>query len=309
MTVRAGQYDRRRSCKPWSAALAYALPVAGIVLALDYYWFGVADRYVVFLYYHDMGTVVPDTSPFSRVTSSRYWMAGLVAGGIVAALYLASIWALGRLAPGRRSPAWWRVWALCVPLLAVGIPAITMTANQPTLPPARAAQVTLVTLAGLAVALMPGRLAAESPHQLIPLGLDGCGLMLLALNLSHLEMLPRWLARGGTLWVWLMAAGTAAGLVWLLLVTGWHMRRRRPGPGALPMFIAMLFLAYLMMPLAHHLVGTDGYFYISDSDNFFARSVWMQIATWLTLGGIACGTGWIRGRLCRRRIHFTDKGG
>ena len=76
------------------SALLHALPVTALVLCLFYYWFAVADRYTVFLYYHDMGSLYPDTSPLSGVTSSRYWMAGLVASGAVLALYGAASWLL-----------------------------------------------------------------------------------------------------------------------------------------------------------------------------------------------------------------------
>ncbi|MFO7696851.1 MAG: hypothetical protein R6X16_06800, partial [Anaerolineae bacterium] len=41
--------------KEWLAALRHALPISAFVLAIYYYWFGIADRYHVFLYYHDMG--------------------------------------------------------------------------------------------------------------------------------------------------------------------------------------------------------------------------------------------------------------
>ena len=94
----------------WRSAVLHALPVTALVLPLFYYWFAIADRYFVFLYYHDMGPRYPDTSPFSGVTSSRYWMAGLVAGGMVTVLYTTGCWLLGRLSASYRAPAWWRVW-------------------------------------------------------------------------------------------------------------------------------------------------------------------------------------------------------
>ncbi len=65
-------------------------------------------------YYRDMGTVVPDTSSFSPVTSSRHWMAGLVASGTILLFYLVANWLLGRLAAEYHPLAWWRVWALGV---------------------------------------------------------------------------------------------------------------------------------------------------------------------------------------------------
>lgn len=78
-------------------ALLYALPVTALVLSLFYTWFAIADRYFVFLYYHDMGPRYPDTSPFSAITSSRYWMTGLVASGIVMVFYVLVNGLLGRL--------------------------------------------------------------------------------------------------------------------------------------------------------------------------------------------------------------------
>ena len=90
MSVRPGQNDT-------PLALWQALLVSLLVLACFYYWFGIADRYIIFLYYHEMGPMVPDTSPFSAVTSSRYWMAGLVAGGIILVVNTAVIALFGRL--------------------------------------------------------------------------------------------------------------------------------------------------------------------------------------------------------------------
>lgn len=59
---------------------------------------------------------------------------------------------------------------------------------------------------------------------------------------------------------------------------------RRPAPSAAALCLAGAAVAYLLMPLVHHLLRTDGYFYITDSDNFFATSAWLQGALWLTVG-------------------------
>lgn len=301
-----GEPGKRNGPKSWSLALVHALPIAVLVLSLHYYWFAIADRYIVFLYHHDMGPLYPDTSPFSRVTSSRYWMTGLVASGKVAILYGIVNWLLGRVVPNYRLPRWWRVWTICTALLVVGIPGITMTVNQPTLSVLNTVQVTLVTLIGLALALMPGRLAAEAPGELVWLSADGFGLMLVMLNLIHLEKLSRWLARGGTWWVRMMVVSLTMGVAWLLVVTGLRFWRRRPVPSAMGMFAAGLCVAYLVMPVVHHLIGTDGYYYISDSDNFFARSGVLQGLTWLVAGGMALGVKWLRGRLAAHRGRMAD---
>ncbi len=208
------------SPREWKAALLCAVPLSLLVLGLFYYWFGIADRYFIFLYYHDMGTVVPDTSPFSPVTSSRYWMAGLVASGAVLVLYVAANWLLGRLAAEYHPPAWWRVWALSAVPLAIGIPAITMTVNAPSLPLANALQATLATLAGLSLALLPGEMAARRPGELFWLTLDGLGLMLILVTVVGLQNLPRWLASDGGWWVGMLVAAVVAAVGWLLVTTG-----------------------------------------------------------------------------------------
>ena len=289
--------------RSWRAVLLHALPIVALILTWFYYWFAIADRYVVFLYNHDMGPLVPDTTPLSRVTASRYWMAGLVASGGVLVLYTAINWLLGRLFVRYRPPAWWHTWTVCAAALGVGVPAITMTVNEPTLPLGYAAQVTLATWIGVGLALVPGKLAARHPGELLWLTADGFGLTMLLLNLVHVEKLGRWLARGATWWVWMMMGSLAAGVAWLLLVTalGWGLRRRAPGAGAL--FTAGACVTYLLMPLVHHVLGTDGYFYVTNSDNFFAQNWTVQLVTWLASGGLALGLTWLRKKMGMRRMR------
>ena len=89
MQVRSSRHLR------WDAALGWAIPIALFVLGLFYYWFAIADRYAIFLYGHT-ATGIPLTQPFDEMTSSRYWMCGLVASGLVTLIYTALNWALGR---------------------------------------------------------------------------------------------------------------------------------------------------------------------------------------------------------------------
>ena len=268
-------------------ALLYALPVTALVLSLFYTWFAIADRYFVFLYYHDMGPRYPDTSPFSAITSSRYWMTGLVASGIVMVFYVLVNGLLGRF-KNYHPPKWWRVWGLCAAPLVIAIPAITMTVNQPTLPWGNAVQVTFVTLIGLAFALLPGKLAAERPSELILSMFDGLGLMLILISLPAVEDLSGWLARGRMIYVWMFGISLVVGLGLLLLMTALRVWRRMLISKVSAVFVAGVCVAYLLMPLFHHLSFTDGYYYISGKDNFFARSsVLLQLAVWLVTWGLA----------------------
>jgi len=72
-------------------ALAHAVTITLFIFALFYKWFAVDDRYAVFLYNHLNAT------PFDEVTSSRYWMSGLVVSGAVMVLYIAANWLLVHL--------------------------------------------------------------------------------------------------------------------------------------------------------------------------------------------------------------------
>ena len=61
------------------------------------------------------------------------------------------------------APSWWRTWLLCVPVVGIGVPAITLTVNTPTLPWPLALACAASALAGMALALAADiRLASRS---------------------------------------------------------------------------------------------------------------------------------------------------
>lgn len=284
-------------------SLLHGLPLAALVLALLVYWFGIADRYIVFLYNHGMPPLYPDTSPFSRITASRYWMAGLVASGAVLVLYSAFSWFSGRMRKGYLPPPWYDVWLVCGPLFLFLIPAITMGMGAPPLPWSNAGAVTLAALLGVALALVPGKMAAERPSNLLWLAADGWGLALILITLAQLDDIGRWLS-GGIDWrviLSLVILGLGAG--WLLLLTAVRAWRGVFVGDFVSLALAAACVTYLFLPLLHHVFGSDGYFYISDSDNFFAGSVAMQLIAW----GITAVIIWLllalRGRLADRSTN------
>ena len=286
----------------WGAAvltglphLLFALPVTLTILGLFYYWFAVADRYVIFLYGHLGAT------PFDAVTSGRYWMSGLVACGAVMVVYMAANWLLGRVTAWRgrdyRPPLWWQVWALCVPPLVVGLPIITMTLDWPTLPFPNAAACVTTTLIGLALALAPGAWAARRPLDLVWLVLNGLGLMPSLLLLRAIELPGRGLVSAPTAYL-VALGGTFAGAAWLVVMTGLRRWRRRPHPGAGAVFVAGLCLSYLLMPLVHHLLFTpSAYRYISAASNFFAFNVGVQLLAFSVAAMLAIGIARLGRRL------------
>ncbi len=292
----------------WRRSAAPAVLITAVVLSLFYYWFGIADRYAIFLYGHT-ARGIPLAEPFDAMTRSRYWMAALVAAGLVMVGYVAVLWALGRIAVMRhnrlRPPVWWRVWLVCAPFILVGIPAITMTVNQPTLPPALAAACVAATLAGLAVALLPGAWAVERPRDLAWLVVDGAGLIPILILFKAVE-LP---ARGISLSVRASAGAALGGLVlsvaWLAAMTGLRLWRRAPIPSWPALLAAGVALSYLFLPLVHHVLATPpGFRYITTASNFFAFDAALQ----LLILAITASLAYAVTRL-RRRLAPGDAGG
>ncbi len=272
---------------PTANGLAHALPVTLGVLGLMLYWFAFANRAVVFLYDHDMGPLFSDTSAFSAVTRSRYWMAGLVASGMVLLLYAPIGWILGRWRRSYRPPSWRRVWLGCAIPLAVGIPLITMTANMPVLPAVDALLTTAFTLVGLAFALAASELAAAAPGRFLRLAVAGLGVAALAFSFTLAERSFAFAQRGNSYGILLLLAGAVLGVTILLAATFVQRRLRLKAETPTALLAAGVCWAYLFLPAAHHLFFTDGWFYITTMDNFFSLSWPVFVVGWTVTGLIA----------------------
>jgi hypothetical protein len=318
----------------WVEAAVHGVLVSAVVLGLFYRWFAVADRYAIFLYEHLGAT------PFDRVTRGRYWMAGLVAAGMVMVGYAVVNWVIGRATRLSRSkvvsrgfsnsrasagsgdraraglgpvglrdrayvvPGWWQVWIVSVLALMVGIPLITMRVNEPTLPLRDAVACVAAALAGLAFALMPGAAAAERPADLLWTALHGAGLMPSLLLVRALELPGQGLISPTMAWG-AAVGGTLAGAGWLAVVTAVGTRRGRTLPTVRAIFAAGISVSYLLMPVVHHLLATPpGYRYISTSSNFFADHVGLQALALLTAALLAAGGPRLRG--WRLMVRFAD---
>jgi hypothetical protein len=182
-----------------------------------------------------------------------------------------------------------------------GIPAITMTLNAPVLPWDHAARVTAAALAGLILALLPAPLAARRPSELLWLLSDGCGLALILSALAQMDDIARWMASGGGWRVVLSLAMVGLGIFWLLFLTLLRAWRGTAVQGVLPLMLAGACVTYLLLPLAHHLLFSGGYFYITDSDNFLAGTIPLQLLTWLLTAVLVWVLVALRTALDRRR--------
>lgn len=281
----------------WRLAFGYAVPVVGFVLGLFYQWFALANRCVIFLYGHMRAR------PFDRRTISRYWMAGLVASGMVMVLYAFWNWLLGRVASWHEvfdyhPSEWWRVWLICALSVAVGILVITTTVNQPTLPADVAVWCVLATLIGLALALAPGAWAAERPRELLWLAGAGAGLVPLLLLLRVVEI-PAGELPGGARSYALALGSIAVGVIWSILLGRWYTRKYRSIWRTDHLVVSGLGWSYLLLPLAHYFFFTPpSYRYITSAGNFFASSLLVQLVAFLTAGAFsslvtALQTNWL----------------
>ncbi len=192
----------------WRQPLVEAVCISAFILGLFSFWYALADRYAVFLYGHVASPGDPQAQPFDEMTASRYWVCGLVACGAVLVLYAAANWVLAQEAHRRRKrfvpSAWWRVWVLSAIPLGIGIPAITMCVSAPTLPLGLAMACVVATWAGLAIALLPGRVVS-------------------------LDM--------PTAWLWTLGS-VLGGLLWLTEMSLVRLWRHREMPSAAALFLA-----------------------------------------------------------------------
>ena len=281
-------------------AAAIGLSSAAAVLALIYYWFGVVDRYVVFLYGHVDGPGDTPALPFDAVTRSRYWMSGLVAAGVVSVAYVALMIVAGTLARrrGRQlEPApWWRAWLWSAGPLAVGVPWITMTQNQPTLPPDAALAVTGAALAALALALLPGSLAAVAPRELSWLAAYGLALLPTLALWRAIELPARGILDPPMAWT-IALVSVLLSAVLLALLRGWRHRRQRRDLHAGAVLMAGIWWLALFAPLAHHVVFAPKiYRYITSAENVLG----FHPVTPLTALALAGLLAWLATRPPRR---------
>lgn len=272
------RFERRA----WIGAAAHAFWIVLLVLGLFYDWFAVANRYSIFLYEHLGAT------PFDEITRSRYWMSGLVAAGFVLAIDTAMQWALGRAAAlcGRayRPPDWRRVWLLCALPLAAGILWITMRLNWPTLPAGLATACVAAAWIGVALALLPGQMAAQQPRRFIAAALYALGVAPSLLLVRAVELAD---LIGAPLAYTIPVAMPVAGAGWMLLLR----RVRVPPPSPAAIGVAALCITYLALPLMHYLLFVPpDYRYITTADNFFARTLGVQLITfWVAAGLVSWG--------------------
>jgi hypothetical protein len=273
-----------------------ALPLAAAMLALHGYWYGVADRYAVFLYEHY------DATPLDATTRGRYFMAGFVAAGLCLLPYLLALWLRGQIARRRQirympSP-WQQIWLCSGPIVLISVTLIAMYAGRPHLPLIAALPNGISAAIGMGLLLWAGQLAATQPLEMIWLGLEGLGAMLPLSTVPVLGLMDEGLASPLTQSPYapvIAVSGPMMGLIWLWIVGQIRRCRTRSLPSAKQLAGMGLLLHYLGFPLLHYLFATPpAYKYITDMANFFAKGIGLQTLTWFVFGSLVWWAG--RGR-------------
>ncbi|SHI86544.1 hypothetical protein SAMN05444280_10746 [Tangfeifania diversioriginum] len=278
----------------------YALPPCIIILSLFYYWFVIADRYEVFLYFHNMAPRVPDTSPFSFVTASRYWMSGLVACGFVLLIYFPVSFILSRAKNNFTPPALKHVLLFSFPVLTAGTLIITMTLNHPVLPFLHALKVLLATLLGLAVVLKTVELAGEKMLKILLYGIDGVALALIMIMSSTLASNFHFLSPP-QLTIFLIICALCFGI---LGFTSIFYVWKNIKSVSKEIIITAFTIGYPFGTVFHYLVGTNGHYYITNSDNFFTRNFLIQLLIWLSVYTIVSGIVRLRNKKQQKKIRL-----
>ena len=168
-----------------------------------------------------------------------------------------------------------------------------MTMNQPTLPYFVAAKTTIITIAGLALAVIPGKMATERPWSLVWLVMDGGALMLVLILATSVEDIAWWIEIGASFRLGMLVIGVGVGIVGLLILSALRRRFRVPMTGTIALMISGACVAYLLMPLVHRVLVTE-FTNISSASNFFVGNGLLQTGIWLFSGAVAYGITQIR---------------
>lgn len=234
------------------------------------YLFVFADRDVVFL----TGQFSQD--PFDSMTRGRYWMSGLVLGGMLTIIYLI-IQGLFKGIIHSEIVSYKKVVGRALVPLNLGIVIIMMFFGDPamTLPVALSAAFALSSgiFIGFSVA---DDLFANYRSTFIYLS-TGLGLVPILVLFRVLELPQRGIL--ATNEAMLIALGVVLfGVGWLLL---FYRMFRNKRPAWTHVLKGTLAAGYLGLPLLHYITATpEGIPYITSSDNFFADNMALRVTTW-----------------------------
>jgi len=271
----------------------FSLVVAFAVLILYAFWFYFLDRRLIFLYGHR------HTTPFDCDTASRYWMTGLVAGGTV--FFVTVIFGMvSKQLHAYTVPGWKQVWKNACLLLTAPVLALLLFIGKPPIPPFLSLWILAVLFVSLGVALYAGSFVVRRFRQSVWGFFDG---LAFAMVFQPFPLYIDYGLRRGAI-----AFSIFAPIIIIVICVSWlyimpylHKRFRQPFNSPADVFLSGMTTAYLLLPLLHYLISRPNHVrYVSNSANFFAGELWIQILAYSVAGTML----WFIGKI-RKQKDFT----
>ncbi len=219
-------------------------------------------------------------------------MTGLVASGGVLVAYTVINLVIKKLLCNYQLPDWKSVWRYSCLILSLPLFIILTFVGKPPISALLSSWIIIVLFAGLRLALYTSDFIVSNFRQSVWVFFDGLTLV------SILLFIPLGIEFGLRKSLPAVLVVTPVVIVGIALFGLWIMtllykRFKQPYPPSLNVFLAGLTTAYLLLPFYHYLTSRPNHIYISDSGNFFANSIWLQVTAFLiTYGAIWFVSKW-----------------
>ena len=245
--------------------------VTVISLEVYYYLFGCADRKIVFLYGH-LGL-----TPFDRMTTGRYWMAGFLLSGFLTILYL-TVRLILRLIKQSGNISWKPIVLFSVIPLIIGIVIIVTTVGEPKLTFTIAISSALALIIGITIGFNVVDDLIKAYRSTFIYLLFGLGLVPFLVLFRVLELPEKGILTMQTS-VSVIVLTFIVGFFWLLIAYRIFKRHRPP---VINVIKGTLIIGYLGLPVMHFLIATPkGIPYITTSGNTFADNMMIRLTNWI----------------------------
>lgn len=271
------------------SSFVHSVLISAVILTLYSLWFIFLDRRFTFLYGHLHST------PFDFRTASRYWMTGLVASGAILVGYTTINLIIKRFRHGYRLPDWQSVWRYSCLILSLPLFIILTFVGKPSIPVLLSFWIIVVLFTGLRLALYVSDFIVSNFRQSVFAFFDGLTLVPILL------FIPLGVEFGLRKSLSALLIITPVVIVGIALFGQWittllYKRFKQLFSSSLNVFLSGLTTAYLLLPLYHYLTSRSKHIYISDSGNFFANSIWLQVTAFLAVTGVIWLASKWRGR-------------
>lgn len=251
--------------------ILWSLIISIFLIALYYFWYIIADRNILFLYWH-MGY-----GPFGAFTIGRYLMSGLVASGFVFWGYLLLFYTIKKLYKTNKLPQWQTVWEYIIVISAIPLFIIIHIMGNPPLPLLLSLGVLVFLYAGIGIVLW-------SSHKIHANFKKSIWTMLQSITILPLFVLPLYITyylkknpeniAGLIIPVVYFFIGS---LLFSLIINVLLRRFKKTSGTAQDIFFFAMLFFYILLPLFHYIfLGPTLFSYITDSGNFFAHNLFIQ---------------------------------